>query len=328
LLDKSFDRRWGGSRRTPGECGSNRDCISAAHWFVVDETIYDTFSRFEFIVEGIGGFIEESTTQNGRLPDVRICSPPIDIETGEISRGLPDDLFFADGNPYFAGMKQGPPPANTDSGFQFTIEEIIEFFIGELTTQNGHLPAWRISPRPIDIETIKISAGLPDDLFSADGNPSLAGVKQGPPPANADFLAHIQNRGDVYAKFGDWIGGQESSDWIEGFAIAAPDGVDPDDLTYQAVLGIRMASPWAKAGQYCGSRCKGSPLIGLRIKLSGKAAEMYDISYSVRFACGTVVGPVGNDEFCADVENVYLCGLQVNLSPKTPKRPGNCMKMR
>jgi hypothetical protein len=256
LLDKRFDRRWGGSRRTPGECGSNRDCISAAHWVVVDETIYDTFSRFEFTVEGIGGFIQESTTQNGRLPDVRICSPPIDIETGEISGGLPDDLFFADGNPYFAGVKQGPPPAN------------------------------------------------------------------------ADFLAHIQNRGDVYAKFGDWIGGQESSDWIEGFAIAAPDGVDPDDLTYQAVLGIRMVSPWAKAGQYCGSRCKGSPLIGLRIKLSGKAAEMYDISYSVSFGFGNVVGPVGSDEFCVDVEYVHLFGLQVNLTPKTPKWPGECTKMQ
>ncbi len=31
LLDKRFNRRWGGSRRTPGECGSNRDCISAAN---------------------------------------------------------------------------------------------------------------------------------------------------------------------------------------------------------------------------------------------------------------------------------------------------------
>ena len=95
-----------------------------------------------------------------------------------------------------------------------------------------------------------------------------------------NIMAHIQSRGDVGALFGDWLGEPGSNNWIEGFAITAPDGVAVANFTYQAVLGRGWLSPWVEAGQYCGSRGMALPLLGLRIRLGGEAAEQYEISYS------------------------------------------------
>ena len=69
------------------------------------------------------------------------------------------------------------------------------------------------------------------------------------PPASSDIVAHIQSRGDVGAGFGAWLGERGSHLWIEGFALDAPEGIDPRDLSYQALLGRGWFSPWAEAGE-------------------------------------------------------------------------------
>jgi len=153
-------------------------------------------------------------------------------------------------------------------------------------------------------------------LLVADAPPENAAPAPAPAREKVDMLAHIQTRGDVGAKFGVWLGERGSQNWIEGFAIAAPDGMDPADLSYQGVLGRGWLSPWVEAGQYCGSRGMALPLLGLRVRLQGDAAETYDLAVEASFIDGTTAGPVGQDETCEGSTLAPLEALKVTLTPK------------
>jgi len=224
------------------------------------------------------------------------------------------------------------------------------------TGRSGGMPGVRISPPPVGAQEVEIVGFRPDGWLSADGDATLVRVRRGPAqvlvtiyqlpdqpdsapklqvrqllgetaeaapapaaPQRVDILAHIQTRGDVGARFGVWLGERGSQNWIEGFAVAAPEGMDPADLSYQGVLGRGWLSPWVEAGAYCGSRGMALPLLGLRVRLSGEAAENYDIATSASFVGGTEAGPVGNDETCEGAELAPLEAILITLTPKTRK---------
>jgi hypothetical protein len=136
-----------------------------------------------------------------------------------------------------------------------------------------------------------------------------------PAPAKVDVVAHIQTRGDVGAQFGEWLGKQGSGLWIEGFGITPPGGVALTDIEYQVVLGRGWMSPWVEGGQYCGSRGMALPILGLRIRLRGAAAEAFEIRYSASFVDGTTVGPVSGGEPCEADDLVAVEALFLELVP-------------
>ncbi len=117
-------------------------------------------------------------------------------------------------------------------------------------------------------------------------------------PKAMDMIAHIQGMGDVGCMLGDRMGVEGSKSWIEGFAIAPTHDVLPADIEYQAVLGRGWLSPWAEGGQFCGSRGMGLPVLGLRLRLRGAAAQTHECSYSASFVDGTKIGPVPGGEAC------------------------------
>ncbi len=114
----------------------------------------------------------------------------------------------------------------------------------------------------------------------------------------AEIVAHVQGSGDVLAKLGEWMGKPDSRAWIEGFAVSPKGAVGPGDVEYQAVLGRGWLSPWAEGGQYCGSRGMSLPILGLRMRLRGEAAERFDCVVEASFVDGTKVGPLDNGEPC------------------------------
>jgi hypothetical protein len=146
-----------------------------------------------------------------------------------------------------------------------------------------------------------------------------------PPPARPaapssgprEIAAHIQRRGDVLAAIGEWMGDRKSQRWIEGFAIAPQNGIALEDLEYQAVLGRGWLSPWVEGGQFCGSRGMALPILGLRVRLRGAAAEAFDVSLTASFVDGSEVGPVGNGDPC---EADTLAPLEAFLLELPPRR--------
>ena len=147
---------------------------------------------------------------------------------------------------------------------------------------------------------------LPQNTPAAAATPVAAA-------ASAEMVAHIQGRGDVLAKFGDWMGEPKSERWIEGFALAPRGKLVAGDIEYQAVLGRGWLSPWAEGGQYCGSRGMSLPILGLRVRLRGEMAERYDCMVEASFVDGTRVGPLDNGEPCQAASLSPLEAFQVKL---------------
>jgi hypothetical protein len=139
-------------------------------------------------------------------------------------------------------------------------------------------------------------------------------------PAVVDMVAHIQGRGDVGVVLGEWLGEPGSKRWIEGFAIAPAYGIAAQDIEYQAVLGRGWLSPWAEGGQFCGSRGMALPVLGLKLRLRGKAAEELECEYSGSFVDGTEVGPVPAGEACEAESLAPLEAFRVVVRRRDGKR--------
>jgi len=141
-----------------------------------------------------------------------------------------------------------------------------------------------------------------------------------PPPApveNPEIAAHVERRGDVATRIGDWTGEPGSRAWIEGFGIAPAALITAEDIEYQAVLGKGWLSPWAQGGQYCGSKGMALPILGLRVRLKGAAAEKFAVSIEASFTDGTTVGPI-DDTITAEAESLApLEAFRLRILPKT-----------
>jgi hypothetical protein len=58
------------------------------------------------------------------------------------------------------------------------------------------------------------------------------------------------------------------------------------------------------------------PLLGLRVRLQGEAADNYELTVEASFIDGTTAGPVGQDETCEGATLAPLEALRVTLTPK------------
>ncbi len=245
--------------------------------------------------------------QAGGLPGVRLSPPPLNGQNIEISGFRPDGWLNADGDAALVRVRRAP------SQLLVTIYQ--------LPNQPDAAP--KLQVRQLSGDTALAPPGAPPEAAQAAAAPAAPAPLPGNPGSNerADMLAHIQSRGDVGTKFGTWLGERGSQNWIEGFALAAPDGIDAADLSYQAVLGRGWLSPWVEAGQYCGSRGMALPLLGLRVRLTGAAAEQFDISCEASFVGGEAAGPVGNDETCEGEALAPLEAFIITLAPRL-RKPG------
>jgi hypothetical protein len=144
------------------------------------------------------------------------------------------------------------------------------------------------------------------------GSIAKAGTEAGP----AEIVAHVQGRGDVTTRLRDWMGEPGSKQWIEGFSIAPKQVVTANDIEYQAVLGRGWLSPWAEGGQFCGSRGMSLPILGLRVRLRGEAAERLDCALSATFVDGTKIGPLESGEPAQAESLSPLEAFRIDIKPR------------
>jgi hypothetical protein len=230
------------------------------------------------------------------LPGVRISLPPAAAgqpDTVNISTFRSDGwLDFADGAA-LVRVDQGPaqilvtvyqsPAANADTA--------------------PRLQVLRLSP----------DAAAAAPAGAVRGPAAQADPGGAPLPASANIVAHVQRMGDVTGEFGAWTGTRGSGSWVEGFAVIPPEGVTPQDLEYQAVLGRGWLSPWIEGGKFCGSRGMALPLLGLNVRLKGDAAKSHECSYFATFVDGSSVGPVPAGEACQADSLAALEAFQITL---------------
>ncbi len=253
------------------------------------------------------------------LPGVRLSLPP-----GSVSR--PDAVsisgYRADGWLSAAGDAALVRVSNGPAQLLVTIYQSLG--AGEGTAPN--IQVMRLLDGP---------ASGPGAAAPAGGGVGAAGAAaaNGPAPAPAvavrapvrsgpaimEMVAHIQERGDVGAMLGDWLGERGSRRWIEGFGLSPTRAITPKDIEYQGVLGQGWLSPWVEGGQFCGSRAMALPLLGLRVRLRGAAAEANDVLYSATFIDGAAVGPVMNGEPCEADSLAAMEAFQVVIRPRAAR---------
>ena len=156
----------------------------------------------------------------------------------------------------------------------------------------------------------------------SDGAAPVSGPARTAPTAvdvaGAEVAAHIQRRGDVVAKLGEWMGDKGSQRWIEGFSIAPRSEIGREDIEYQAVLGRGWLSPWSEGGQYCGSRGMALPILGLRVRLKGEAAGRCTLRVQATFTDGSSAGPVDGARTCEAESLAPLEAFHIEIVPVGP----------
>ena len=162
-----------------------------------------------------------------------------------------------------------------------------------------------------------VTLAQPGSEATGEEKSTVAGGAEGTPAPEPEIAAHVQLRGDVLARLGDWVGEPGSQRWVEGFAVAPRGGVPVGDIEYQAVLGRGWLSPWAEGGQYCGSRGMALPILGLRVRLRGDSMATHAVELRATFTDGTEIGPVGAGEPCESASLAPLEAFQITLVPLT-----------
>ena len=138
--------------------------------------------------------------------------------------------------------------------------------------------------------------------------------------ATPEISAHIYGQGDVAGRIGAWVGDRGSQRWIEGFGLAPQNGITPGDIEYQAVLGRDWMSPWSEGGQFCGSRGMSLPLLGLRVRLRGAAANTLTVQVQGTFVDGTEVGPVDDGGLLQASSMAALEAFRIDILPRAVAR--------
>ena len=228
------------------------------------------------------------------LPGVRVTLPP----------NAPDGVSIASFRP--DGWLSGPTDA--------AIVRVGEPSAHLLVTIYQNLASTDPAPR---LQVIRLN----EDAAAASGQPRVAapaGAVQAAaaPRRRPEVVAHQQVKGDVGSMLGDWIGDRGSKRWLEGFMIVPNTGLAPADIEYQAVLGRGWLSPWSEGGNLCGSRGMSLPILGLRVRLKGEAAEANSITYEATFVDGSSAEATTGGEPCEASSLSPLEAFRILIKPR------------
>ena len=245
------------------------------------------------------------------LPGVRLSLPPGPASRPEavtVMSFRPDGWLSSIGDAALVRVLGGPAqilvtvyqePNAIEGAPNLQVMRLLEDAAGPRVEGPGSQP---VPAAAIQLAAVQLAAARP-----------AAGAPQ---PKVMEMVAHVQGRGDLGAMIGDWLGERGSKRWIEGFGIAPLAVISMQDIEYQAVFGRDWLSSWIDSGQFCGSRGMATPIVGLRVRLRGQAAETHAVSYSATFIDGTAVGPVAAGEVCEAASLAPVEAFQVVLRPK------------
>ncbi len=234
------------------------------------------------------------------LPGARLTLPP-----GPTARNVTIRSFREDG--WLGGLESAALVRVTDGPAQILMT------VYQLPDSGRAAPKLQVMRLA---DSSAAAAAVPElPAAPAADQDTVTGGAEGAVAQEPEIAAHIQMRGDVLARLGDWVGERGSQRWVEGFAVAPRGDVHPDEIEYQAVLGRGWLSPWAEGGQFCGSRGMALPILGLRVRLRGGALATHAVEVSATFTDGTTIGPVAAGEPCEAASLAPLEAFQILVKP-------------
>ena len=132
-------------------------------------------------------------------------------------------------------------------------------------------------------------------------------------PLDLDPILHVQNVGDVYIVEQGWVGLRGGHRAIEGFALRPSDDYLRSNLEYSSFQADLNQTEWSRAGNFCGTRGKNSPIHGISIRIVGPLAHLYDCSYMATCVDGSTANIAKNGELCSGPTYAPLEALNITI---------------
>ncbi len=134
--------------------------------------------------------------------------------------------------------------------------------------------------------------------------------------AGISVLAHVAMRGDVVVGENEWAAGPDSPAPIEGLEIrpATAGGVQVEMQIL--VVGAPRWSQWVGPGAYAGTRGRGLPLAGVRLRLAGTDANRMELSADALFLGSLILSKRGSEiELTSSTGADPLVGFKLAVRP-------------
>ena len=130
--------------------------------------------------------------------------------------------------------------------------------------------------------------------------------------ATLRIKAHVSRRGDVEVEADEWVAGPQAPGSIEGisFECAGPDV----GIATQIVDSRGRWSAWQPPGGFIGTRQRATPVLGLRLKLSGTDKANFILEAEALFLGSPIDRRTGTElELLSSSGTDPLIGLKVRL---------------
>ncbi len=110
------------------------------------------------------------------------------------------------------------------------------------------------------------------------------------------LLAHVSRRGDVDVAAGEWVAGPNAPAAIEGLEIrgSANSGLRLELQPQVATIPPRWLD-WVSPGGFAGTRGRGLPLAGVRVRLVGAEASRFVLSAEALFLGSAIQSKCGQE---------------------------------
>lgn len=122
-----------------------------------------------------------------------------------------------------------------------------------------------------------------------DTVPTVPSAGRGGSAASAaDFrgIAHVERRGDVRFKAGEWVGNAKTPGRIEGLTLEWP-ACPPDvSVAYRAVMANGDRTGWMPLGSFAGTKGRALAIASLGLALSGAGAAAWSFDVEALFQDG------------------------------------------
>ncbi|NYZ16579.1 hypothetical protein HL658_28885 [Azospirillum sp. RWY-5-1] len=134
--------------------------------------------------------------------------------------------------------------------------------------------------------------------------------------------AVVAGAGERVHANGEWAGAPGTTA-LDGFTITLGGGVPDLGIEYRCGNGALGLTPWARGGRYCGTKNKAVVITKFAVRLTGPAAEAYDVRYQGEFLGFGESFVARNGELCTITESAPLTALRVEVVPR-PRAEAAC----
>ena len=153
------------------------------------------------------------------------------------------------------------------------------------------------------------------------------GLQESAPPAKATppaptiplkVLVHIQGIGDREFGAREFAGTRGQSKGIEGFGVEFVQPIPDVQLEYMAHLADVGDTPWVASGKFIGTRGENRRMEGFAIRLTGSAADRYQVCYAAHIQNVGDSPTLSNGQYCGTRQkSLKIEALKVWIEPKS-----------